>query len=418
MTHRRCRTYWAVVMAMVCAAGGDPALAVDGEPVWTSSLVYPAGANPYVSSPVLAFDHYGTPAVSWSLVQTSGGDNSVFYSRLSGLGLWMHSELDSGPGIGLRTSLAFDRAERPSVAWLNDTGALKASHNFGAVEQIAGNADWQYPILSACYDLAGEFRGMYRTTTPGKFDEITRSEGTFQNDDMVTFDDADTIADAAMATDNQGARHIVAREEVGGGEWALLLASEIIGAPPQDAWTWARPVQAEAVSGVDIAVDPTDGRLAIAYTTEDSGAYSLFYAKFNGFAFETTTVLSSPQDAFGDISLAFDFSDGRPGIAYECDAFSGSDELHFAYLDGSSVWQSSLVDDSISLETPQSTALRPSLAFDDYGTSWPAISYVDEDGSLIVAFDPPAPEPWTGVLLCVAFACFRRRANSSNRVSS
>ncbi|MFH1418676.1 MAG: hypothetical protein ABII12_10385, partial [Planctomycetota bacterium] len=398
-----------------CAAGGDPALGVDGQPVWTSSLVYQAGANPYVSSPVLAFDHYGTPSVSWSLVQTSGGDNTVFHSQLSGLGLWMHHELASGVGVGLSTSLAFDRAERPTVAWLNDTGAIKARFNFGASEQIADNANWDSPILTVSYDLAGDLRGMYRTTTAEEFDEISRSGGAFQSGDMVTFDDAGTIADAAMVTDHQGLRHIAAREDVGGGQWALLLASEMVGAPPLGGWTWGRPVQADAVSGVDLAVDPTDGRLAVAYTTESAGTSSLYYAKFNGFTFDTTTVLSSSQDLFEDLSLAFDFSDGRPGIAYERNMSAGSDELHFAYMDASSLWQTSLVDDSISLETPQSGILRPSLAFDDYGTSWPAISYVDEDGSLIVSFDPPAPEPWTGVLLCLAVACARRRRTRSSQ---
>ncbi len=261
MTLPNRRACWAVVMGMVFAVMGDPAFGVDGQPVWTPSLVYQAGADPHVSSPVLAFDHYGTPSVSWSLVQNIVGDNTVFHSQLSGLGVWMHHELASGPGVGLRTSLAFDRAERPTVVWLDDNGALNAKFNFGASEQIAGNADWGSPILSVSYDLAGDLRGMYRTTTSEEFDDISRSEGTFQSGDMVTFDDAGTIADAAMVTDHQGARHIVAREELGGGQWALLLASEMVGAPPQDAWAWARPLQTEAISGVDVAVDPTDGRL-------------------------------------------------------------------------------------------------------------------------------------------------------------
>jgi hypothetical protein len=327
--------------------------------------------------------------------------------------MWMHHELASGLGIGLRTSIAFDRAERPSVAWINSTGIIKARFDSEPTEQLGTNAAAASPIVSLGYDLAGDMRGMYMTTSPGNLYGIGY-DGGFDVTDMVTVDDGGEIADAAMVTDHRGLRHFAAREDLGGGSWALLLASEttVPNSGSSNLWLWSRPLIADSIEGVDVAVSPTDGKLAIAYTSENEGVSKLHYSKFNGFAFDTQTILSSSQESFYDVSLAFDFSDGRPAIAFERDTGS-SDELHFAYLDGASSWQTTVVDDSISLISPYGYPRRPSLAFDDYGTSWPAIAYVDDDGSLNVAFDPPAPEPAAMQLLCIGLACARRRLRRS-----
>ena len=81
----------------------------------------------------------------------------------------------------------------------------------------------------------------------------------------------------------------------------------------------------------------------------------------------------------------------------------------FAYLDGAQQWQTSLVDDSIAPDAPDGMPRAPSLAYDDYGTSWPAIAYADADGSLTVAFDPPVPEPGVMGLAFVGLALIARR---------
>ena len=128
----------------------------------------------------------------------------------------------------------------------------------------------------------------------------------------------------------------------------------------------------------------------------------------------TTEILSFNTFRYQDVSLEFDRSDGRPAIAFERRVNSTSaQELWYAYLNASSVWQTSLIDSTISLDAPDGNMPRgPSLAFDDYGTSWPAVAYVDSNGALNVAFDPPAPEPSclaAGTLVAVLSIRRRRR---------
>ncbi len=389
----------------------NAALAVDGAPSWLQSQVYAGQVNAYVSTPALAFDHYGTPAVSWSLVSTLGMPNTVYHSQLSGLGFWSHNALAAGSGLGLRTSLAFDRAERPAVAWVNSDNTVKGRFNFGAVQQIAANANADKPVLSLAYDLAGDLRGMYAATTPpaAGFSSIGYSGSSFTSGPLFNIPGAGTILDAAITTDRRGLRHVIAREDIdSGASGGVLLASELSGGT----WVSTRLLTARAVRGVDIAVDPTDGRVALAYSTFDEtpNRSELYYAKFNGISLETTQVFSSSTDSFEDLSLAFDPADGRPAVAFERQVHpSYTNQLQFAYLNASSQWMTSVVDDSISKDAPAYMPRRPSLAFDDYGTSWPAIAYVDSDGSLKVAFDPPAPEPGTVLLLGLGILLARHR---------
>jgi len=387
------------------------ALAIDGAPTWLQSQVHAAQTNAYASTPSLAFDHYGTPALSWSMVSTVGGTNTVYYSQLSGLGFWAHSELAAGATIGLRTSLAFDRAERPAVAWVNLDNTVKGRFNLGSVQQIAANANADKPVVSLDYDLEGSLRGVYAATTPPSagFSSIGYSGGSFSSGPLFNVPGAGTILDAAIATDYRGLRYVIAREEIGGGtSGGVLLASE----SPGGSWASTRLLTAREVSGVDIAVDPTDGRLALAYTTFDESPdqSKLYYAKFNGISLQTTQVLASSADRFRDLSLAFDLADGRPAIAFEREvAQPSSNQLQLAYLNASSQWLTSVVDASISITAPGYMPRGPSLAFDDYGTSWPAIAYVDSDESLRVAFDPPAPEPGTAVMLALVISLARSR---------
>lgn len=387
--------------------------AIDGTPAWFQSRVHSPQPDLYVSAPVLAFDHYGTPAISWSLVSTVGGPNTVYHSDLSGLGFWSNNALAVGSGVGLRTSLAFDRAERPAVAWVNSDGTVKGRFNSGSVQQIATNANAAKPVVSLGYDLEGSLRGMYAAATPptANFSSVGYSSGSFSSGPLFNIPGAGTILDAAIATDHRGLRHVIAREDIGSGaSGGVLLASESYGG----AWGTTRLLTAREVKGVDIAVDPTDGRLALAYTTFDESPNQsrLYYAKFNGISLQTTQVLTSSTDSFEDLSLAFDLADGRPAIAFERQVYpSYSNQLQLVYLNASSQWVTSVVDDSISKDAPAYMPRRPSLAFDDYGTSWPAIAYVDGDGSLQVAFDPPAPEPGTILLLGLGgcLTRFRRR---------
>jgi hypothetical protein len=130
---------------------------------------------------------------------------------------------------------------------------------------------------------------------------------------------------------------------------------------------------------------------------------------------QTQELASSATFRYEDVSLAFDFSDGLPALAYERE-IPGSEagELMFAYRDNV-MWQlpATAVDGTISMNAPGNKPRGPSLAFDDYGTSWPAIAYVHKDilsgqERLHVAFDPPVPEPSALTLLILPIAARRR----------
>lgn len=385
--------------------------AVDGTPSWVFSSVTAAPASDfYVSSPSLAFDHYGTPAVSWSLVSQSSGVNTVNFAQLLGLGLWStHQLAPATADSGLLTSLAFDRSERPVVAWVNANGTVQASFNLGAAQSVGSSAATARPIIDISYDLAGTLRGMFARTSTGNFFDIRHSGSSFSSVDMATISGFSSLHDAALVTDGRGLRHMALRGALSGGGQGVIIASE-----PSTAVPWPSAVLASAsnIYGVDIAMDPGDGRVALAYTTFDSGSNTskLFYSKFTGSFLQTIEVYSSTLHRFEDVSLAFDPVDGRPAIAYERKVHSSSaEELHFAWQTSSSAWQSTLVDGTIRLDAPANRPRRPSLAFDDYGTSWPAIAYVDFNGSLAVAFDPPVPEPATPALLSVIPLLRRRR---------
>ena len=131
----------------------------------------------------------------------------------------------------------------------------------------------------------------------------------------------------------------------------------------------------------------------------------------------TTEILSSTVVRYEDVSLEFDRADDRPAIAYERRVNAGgAQELWYSFLNASSIWQTGLIDATVSMDGPGGVIRAPSLTFDDYGTSWPAVGYIDANGALNVAFDPPAtPEPASIVLLgLLAAGLMQRRRQSSS----
>ena len=155
-------------------------LATSGTPTWTFSNVSAIDPGYVTSSPDLAFDHYGAASLTWSSVSTSAGNNSVRHSQFSPFGLWNHRELAIGPGLGVRTSISFDRAERPSIAWVNDNGSVSGQYNYGSNQSIAASgANNSRPIVTLCTDLAGSLRGMYSGAAPGAVSSIEYTGSTF-----------------------------------------------------------------------------------------------------------------------------------------------------------------------------------------------------------------------------------------------
>ncbi len=382
---------------MVVSAGGRVALGVDGTPSWFFSEVKAPGVGQHTSAPSLAFDHYGTPSVAYTI--GNGTSNTIYRSEQSGLGLWSHRTVTNGSNIGLVTALSYDRAERPTLAWINANGSVNVEFDdSGIVTSFAMSANTNPPALSLSHDLADNLRGMYSGIADGSLQHISKSGAVYSSGPLTTLSDLSNITDADLTTDHAGLRHVIAGGDNFMGTQSLLIASE-----PSFGGPWASAVLATAndILGAAIATNPTDGTVGLAYTTFESASNTsrLFYAEFDGFALETTEVLTSTVAMFQDLDLAFDLSDGRPAIALERSQ-GLAEELLFAYRDGGSVWQTSLVDGTISIESALGGfEPKPSLAFDDYGTSFPAIAYVDGDGSVEVAFDPPVPEPATALLV-------------------
>lgn len=413
---RRFHTHTIVIITgCLSLAGIQSAHAIGGSPSWSIVTVHEVGPDYFASAPDLAFDHYGVPGISWSRVPAISGASTVLYSRPTALGLWAHHELASGAGVGLRTALAYDRAERPVVAWNNSDGTLKARYNLASTQQIATGIDANKPNVSIHFDAAGELQGVF-TKPSAAFHGISHDGQSFGTSPLFTPAAAGAIIGANIVTDHMGYRHLIAAEQFGGADDAVLIASE----SAAGVWIYDRSTTADAVNGVDIATNPVTGGVGFAYTTFESatGESKLFYSAFNGITLETTEIFSSIDMSFEDLSLALDPTDGRPAIAYERFSVAPyANAVRLAYLDESLVWQDSLIDDTVSLTAPGSRARKPSLAFDDYGTSWPAVAYIDEDESLNIAFDPPgaAPEPATAVLLIASFAILRRRSVPKQR---
>lgn len=396
--HQRFHTVFWVVLC-IAFVGPTVAPAIDGTPIWLQSPVGAAGAGATISSPILAFDHNGTPAVSWSAFAGPPGTGAVSRSERSGLGLWATRPVSTGPA--LQTGLSFDRAERPTMVWIDNLGNVLGQGNDGITQSVGvDGANTNRPALSLAHDLAGNLRGVFAGATPGALFSISESGGSLSSASIGMLPDVSELTELRLTTDGRGLAHLIARAGLASGSEGVIIASE-----PSFGGDWPSTVLvgADGVNGVGIARDPTDGNIALAYTTFEfaTSTSSLFYAKFDGITFNTTQVLSSTSASFGDISLAFDLSDGQPAIAFEQQVVTpAADQLMFAYLDATATWQTSLVDDTISISNAQNALRGPSLAFDDFGTSFPAIAYIDADESLVVAFDPPGvPEPSTLCLL-------------------
>lgn len=398
---------WSWVVWSLCLFAVPSAWGVDGQPVWQQSVVAGPTVDEFVSSPSLAFNHLGMPSVAWSSVGVFTGTGTVYRSEMSNLGLWAHRQVAAGIGVGTATALTFDRTERPIVTWTKNWLEVYADFNDGQVVQmVASDAGVDSQALSISHDLAGNLRGVYGGNAGTDLKSIGFSGSTFSSLSLTSFPTVDHIVDAQLATDHTGLRHVIARTQLSDGTASVSVASE-----PSFGGTWptATLTNAEGVGGVSIATNPATGRIGIAYTTQNAGLSQLVFAEVDGFALQSTVLRQTSTSVYQDVSLAYDRTDGRPAIAFEEDILAGGEALQFAYRDGADAWQTSLIDDSISIDVDDAVR-KPSLAFDDYATSYPAVAYVDDDGALTVAFDPPAaPEPAALAPLCLAALFLRRR---------
>lgn len=403
-----------IFSAITIGLAAAPAAAIDGTPVWFPSTVSAPVPSTSISAPSLAFDHYGGAAVSWSRINSSSQMNVVHFSEQSPLGLWNHRNVATGIGIGMATTLSFDRAERPTVSWLNEDATVQVDINRGAQTQlIASNALGDEGSLVFKHDIAGGLQGAYVSDSGQSVFGINATQPTITSDLLFNLSAIDQVRDLDFAIDHAGRRHVIATARLPDQREAVFIASE-----PSFGGNWATAMldSGENIGGASIAVNPVNGELAIVYSKVDDGGGTsrLIFNDFSGVGMTTTEILAASDREFGDLDLEFDPSDGRPSIALEESIAGGNDQLLFAYNTGGTNWNTSLVDDSILIDTPDGE-LRPSLAYDDFGTTYPAIAFVDDDGALIVSFDPPIPEPSTAGLLLIGFGAVvgRRRRESA-----
>lgn len=396
-----------VLLVAISLFFASRAFGIDGTPVWFPSVVASPTVDEQFRKPTLAFDHYGGASVVWSkIANTQIG--TVYRSERLGIGGWAHRQVASGIGVGSSTTLSFDRAERPLVGWTVSTGQIHCDFNDGQVVQMVGsNSNNIRPDIQFHHDIAGNLRGLYSTQGDGGTG-IAFSGSTFTTQSQFSIAAIDEIREIDITTDHTGLSYAIARVRQNNADETVAIASETTF---PGAWPITNIVTTDGIGGVSIATDPTDGRIAFAYSTFDDNTNTskVFYSKFNGLTLDTIELLSAGDRFYGDLDLAFDPSDGRPSLALEESLFTGADRLLFVYDNGSPNWQTSLVDDSI-LAGDLNNMLRPSLAYDDFGSTYPAISYIDGDGSLIVSFDPPVPEPATVTgLLVIGMLSLRRR---------
>jgi hypothetical protein len=107
-----------------------------------------------------------------------------------------------------------------------------------------------------------------------------------------------------------------------------------------------------------------------------------------------------------DRILAYDHH-GRPGVVY---IDGNGEDVRFARRLPAVGWQTQTVDYA------GDVGWCPSLAFNEYGTGWPGITYFDHAGNLYYIEDPPAvPEPATLALLAAGAAVLIARRRRRDR---
>jgi hypothetical protein len=399
-------------LASLCVLTGPccgASFALSSAPVWKPSVNLLFGAASYDNQQgdrFLAFDHYGVPSVVSATDQ-----GAVNFSRqLDGIN-WLNRSLSSVNAK--HASIAFDRHELPAIAFGDDEG-LKYTYFSPATLDFETNLIDDASVTgrswSAGTGIAFDIYGRPAvaaaigtgTSTDLYYVSDSNQDGVLSAADGVEFVSPAPEHFPSLAFDRQN-RPIVANRYLGGptsGDLDIWMKDPFLG------WQLriisnAEPGSPDAVTG-SMAIDPTDGLPAAAWTNRTVTSSQLWYGKWNPLenAWDTTLVASNPTNQLGSESLAFDPADGRPAISYGDNA----GKVNFAWFNGAN-WVTQVAD-----TTGTSFAPRTSLAFNEYGHGFPAIAYItnsgDGTGNLEFVVDPPStvPEP-AAIVLVLASMC-------------
>lgn len=363
---------------------------------------------------ILAYDHYGCPAVVFSAENPPPGipilGPAVWYARrVPGYGWGVGKAIGtSGLTVSGSLSLVFDRHELPIVGCAY--GETRISRLY------AGNG-WSWgesfdkPATQWCsvaVDLYGRAAMAFHYPSPGGHPSLLLA---YDRDDNNAFGDfTGPYADLTIVKQNLNGRYVsLAFDQSNRPMMAYQDAdSQDLMFAVQDAGTaWLNMTVDSAGSQgwmPSLAVNPMTGYPAIAYAGD--GGANLRYAEWDGHDWQMTVLPNDRGNAIEGVSLAFDPADGNPAIAYrEGDPLGGgpAPDWNFGLL--AFTWRHEDTWENQVIAWEGDTGLHPSVAFNDYGPGWAGIAYLDTLGNVWYVEDPPAvPEPATLALLAAGVA--------------
>jgi len=391
-------------------------LAVTVTPTWKpAEFVGFSSYDTQTSDRFLAHDHYGVPSIARA---TYSGNNEIFFDRrVSGLG-WQSTFFFSVGGTG--PSIAFDRREQPAFSYGDEDGLHYVIYetssggftNHLVIDSASSGLDWTGGGTSLAFDLYGRPAIAAHEGSESDLWYVSDTNG----NRVVDAGDTQEIITAfderrpSLAFDGLNRPVIVGNDQSGGGYVDVFI---------KDYTGWGHKEVSSNADGSEtngsVAIDPTDGRPAIAWSDPDNGI--LYYAKWDdGGLFWDIAIAAVGTAALGNESLAFDPGDGYPAISYADD----EGNIWLSYFDGT-MWN----ENNLVLNTGFVSKTRTSLSFNEYGDGYAAIAYVADDPlnpfePLRFVYDPPAnvPEPVTAWLATTGVALTlgtRRRRTRVNR---
>jgi hypothetical protein len=414
---RRIVVAWLAALASL--AGTLPAWAIGPEkPNWHA----PEVVIDYLSHPdahsgasrILAYDHYGRPGVA-----ISGPSFGLLYARrVPGYGWGIGLPVITGGwpvgSLPLSPSVAFDRHELPVVgcgSGGNGTYIARLDADNVWHEQEVASEPSSY--CSVAVDLYGRMAMAWydETFSQMKFAYDRNDNGVFDTTELEAVrSGGQTCRYVSLAFDPAN-RPMVALQNTTGGAEDLMFAV-------RDAGTrWLEMTVDSAGSQgwmPSLAINPMTGFPAIAYAGD--GGANLRYAEWNGEDWLVSVLPNPRENGITGVSLAFDPEDGNPAIAYhEDEPLAGGRYLDWDATLLAFTWRHEDTWENQVVAWQGNTGLHPSLAFNDYGTGWAGIAYLDAEWKVWYIEDPPAvPEPATLALLAggaAALAVGRGRRN-------